>query len=49
MTPKELARHFKHEIEVAIYGEQDSVTVECVTCCEVLFEAEEEEAQGDVD
>ena len=46
----ELAQHFEHEVEVAIYGEvsldesgghvYESVTIECMDCNEVLIDAE---------
>lgn len=43
MDKHELSQHYGHKIEVAIYGDNDSVTVECMTCCEVLFEAYDDE------
>ena len=46
----ELAQHYGHEVEVAIYGEvtldraggntYESVTIECIDCSEVLIDAE---------
>lgn len=40
-----LLDHYGHEIEIAVYGDEDnpySVTIECMYCNEVLIDTEEE-------
>ena len=39
---KELLEHLGHDVEVASYNDGESVTVECLTCNEVLYEESEE-------
>lgn len=34
----DLAEHYGHNIEVAIYGEGDNVAIECNECNEVLLD-----------
>lgn len=43
MEKQELVTHYGHKIEVAIYGDNESVTIECMTCCCVLYEADNNE------
>ena len=40
-TRKEALEHMGHELEVAEYGNGDSVTIECLTCGEVLIAFED--------
>lgn len=43
----DLMRHQGHEIEVATYGNPVvNVAVECLDCCEVLFDMESRTEEG---
>ena len=41
----ELADHYGHGVEIAMYGEGDNVAIECVECNEVLLDYDREETQ----
>jgi hypothetical protein len=40
----ELAEHYGHKIEIAIYGEGMNVAIECENCSEVLLDFDNDEA-----
>lgn len=37
----ELAQHYSHEIEVALYDEGNEVTIDCLDCMTVLFSGQD--------
>jgi hypothetical protein len=34
----DLLTHFGHDIECVVYGDNDNVAIECITCGEVLMD-----------
>jgi hypothetical protein len=42
----ELAEHYGHKIEIAIYGEGVNVAIECENCSEVLLDYDKESQDG---
>jgi hypothetical protein len=34
----DLRSHVGHKIECVVYGDEDNVAIECITCCEVLLD-----------
>ena len=39
----DLANHYGHYLDVAIYGDQENIAIECVVCSEVLLDFDNEE------
>lgn len=41
--------HFGHELEVAVYGDNENVAIECLTCMEVVvdYNQEDDDEQDD--
>ena len=41
--------HLGHELEVAVYGDNVNVAIECLTCMEVVvdYNQEDEESEGE--
>ena len=35
--------HLGHELEVAVYGDNENVAIECLTCMEVVVDYNQEE------
>jgi len=45
---RELAAHCGHELEIVLYGSPPiNVAIECMTCCEVLVDYEDDEGEED--
>jgi hypothetical protein len=42
-TYNELADHYGHSLNVAIYGDQTNIAIECENCNEVLLDFDNEE------
>ena len=40
--------HLGHELEVAVYGDNENVAIECLTCMEVVVDYNQEEDEDEV-
>ncbi len=43
----DMLEHEGHELEVAVYGDAHSVTIECMDCHTVLIDSEEDYEEND--
>ena len=39
--------HLGHELEVAVYGDNENVAIECLTCMEVVVDYNQEDKEID--
>lgn len=43
---EDLKRHVGHKVECVVYGDDANVSVECVTCNEVIIDFDREDDRG---
>ena len=43
----DLRSHLDHEIKCVVYGDEENVAIECVTCCEVLLDYDNPSTAGE--